>query len=75
MESLKEPLDENSIDDVARYFMAMARLMEAIQARNSMLAPLMRRQGFFGREKRAALASDDSLDMTASRVGMGQRSE
>jgi hypothetical protein len=76
LESLKEAsLDDNSVDDVARYFLAMARLMEAIQARNSMMTPLMRRQGFFGREKRATHPTDDSLDIPASRGGKGQRSE
>jgi len=77
-DSPKEPLDDiarEPIDDVARDILAEARLWEAFQARNSMLTPLMRRQGFFGREKRAAHSNDDSLKTPASHGGKGQRSE
>ncbi|CAL8115356.1 unnamed protein product [Orchesella dallaii] len=68
-ESVKEGTDENFVGDVARDILAEARLWEALQARNSMRYPVMRRQGFFGREKRATQSEDDGFDRIAPNSG------
>ncbi|ODM98622.1 Cardioactive peptide [Orchesella cincta] len=72
-ESVKEGTDENFVGDVARDILAEARLWEALQARNSMRYPVMRKQGFFGREKRATKSEEGGFNRIAPHNGIENR--